>query len=577
MWIVLSVLPVCGWGQEQAVRLESLRPRLVDFVRQAHHGDGAEQAVRVLTALRVVPGEGNPTLDADNPLISPDGDGEWELLHQIGHHVFWAMLPQSLRELYWQPLRCAQGQDESVWEEQAERIYDVFSEASADFFAVTWAAQERLKDGALDPATAEKLDEVMRPQGDGDLSDVQAQVQALCALYADLLASEPAEAWANFHATVVAYSRQSAALPRPARTMDEWLEARQLNGDTLGLRLLDEQALAALQATSASPPEPHLMAYHPVQTLSATVNDSAYDQRARRISAGDQIRTEGGLSLLLPTTSTSILLGPSTAVMFRSTAEVEITRGQAFLTGTGTVSTPVCQLNVADGQLTVRVSHIGETTVGSAGGTVWLIPKAAASTDLPVGSVATVLQDGSLVGPGQADPLQVAYWLPLQPPDPDWTSALANAFPETLPLHTMFGRTASADTVLSSTRKPAELPTIDAWQILQPDAVTEAVLCSDLDGDNRPVGVSATYRANANRIYLALLFNLGASDRRIDIQWRYGDQELTSRTAVASGRRQIVNSLSYGSDRTFAPGDYSVTVSIDGRVAATLPFLVTDD
>ncbi|HCU34229.1 MAG TPA: hypothetical protein DGT21_01935 [Armatimonadetes bacterium] len=313
--------------------------------------------------------------------------------------------------------------------------------------------------------------------------------------------------------------------------------------------------------------------------LDTTVNGTASPARAIRLRTGDRLRTGAALGLLELAAPTTALLGSDVRCELRGPAELLIEQGQLFADGPCVLTTPVCVCTTGAGGTAVSVNIVGETTIGIVSGAASVTPKHAVAVALSAGQTLTVLADGSLLGPSRADPLEVAYLLPLGGAEiaigPVGGAELPPVGPGTQPptSETGPGATPEQPSAETPTASP-DMARSDLWRIHTPDLLPEAVLCAGVDTENNPRGVSTVFPPDAPGVSLLLDLDLGSKERQVKVRWAHGDKTLSGRIIRANGKRRILNSLRCGSGMTFPTGEYQVEVIIDDRPAATLIFFI---
>ncbi len=569
-------------GADPAAYLHSISPSVFRFVNALPLPEAdLASAAAAIAELNVVEQQAS----AQTTPAPPDGairiggeQASWYVLHQIGHQLAYALLPQRLRGLYWHPSQCPDLMGAvRLLDTEPAQPYDDFSETAAYFFVIAFAGFQRTEGEAVDAALVALMETLTSPAYATvrATSPVMSQLAGLCQLYGELLSAEPARAYADFLQTIVAHSRRSPALPLPARTMQQWLLARQLYGGLPGTTLAASVTQMAAQLSLEQETGPCLLTYDPAASLDLSLNGTAIaGGRSMSLEVGDRLRTGAGLSLLQMAGPTMVLLGPELSCELRSAAELYVAEGQLLVEGPAVISTPTCRFQVAAASVAVRVNLAGETTLGVISGRAGLEREGKDTVTVAAGETVTVMADQRLLGPGRAAPLQVAFALPLGnadiaagPPTPTGISdTAAGQIPPVEP-----------PIIVSASAQPPAAPTAPAagtWQVHAPDLLPEIVLCRGVDDKNRPYGVSAAFPADIERICLYVSLDFGAVARQLQIRWRHGPKTLSGRIIRAKGSRQILNSLSCGSQGSFAPGEYEVTVSIDDRPGATLKFTI---
>lgn len=516
------------------------------------------------------------------------------VLHQYGHHVFYQLLPANVQPLYWHPTRCDDlrallpaadalqpGPGAETWSEAADGVgagiaEDDFSEAAAGFFVICLAQYQTARGVAVDPDVLSLQSMALAPMQPGMPGPPPAVgiLTTLCSLYAQLLRSDPGLAYADFIQSVLAHRSRSAGLPMPARTASQWLLSRALYGGMPGV------SLGAMPALVDADTVPRVVSYRPSMPLDTAVNGISNAARAIRLRNGDRLRTGAALGLLELAAPTTALLGSDVRCELRGPAEVFIEQGQLFADGPCVINTPVCACTTGAGGTAMSVNIVGETTIGIVSGAASVTPKhAAAAVTLSAGQTLTVLADGSLLGPSRADPLEVAYLLPLGGAEiavgPVGGAELPPVGPGTQPpaSETGPGATPEQPSAETPTASP-DMARSDLWRIHTPDLLPEAVLCAGVDTENNPRGVSTVFPPDAPGVSLLLDLDLGSKERQVKVRWARGDKTLSGRIIRANGKRRVLNSLRCSSGTTFPIGEYQVEITIDDRPAATLIFFI---
>ncbi len=569
-------------GADQAAYLQSITPSVIRFVNELPLSDAdvsfAAEAISKLSVVQQQAGLRTTPPPAGGVVSIGVNESNLHVLHQIGHHVTYALLPERLRGLYWHPSQCADLMEATALQDAGPtRAYDDFSEAAAYFFVITFASFQRAGGEAVEPGVAALMERLTSPDYATvrSTSSVMRQLAALCRLYGELLISDPPRVYADFFQTVLAHSRRSAALPLPARTMQQWLLARQLYGGLPGTTLAASVTEIAAQFTHDQDTGPHLLTYDPAATLAVSVNGLPADgSRSMSVNVGDRLRTDESLSLLKLARPTAALLGPGLSCELRRPAELHVEKGQLLVEGPAVISTPTCTFHLAAASVAVRVNLAGETTIGVISGNIHLQRQHAQVVDMAAGETVTVMADRRLLGPGRAAPMQVAFALPLGGAYVATGPPVAAEIPD---LASTQIPTAEPPIIVSSSEQQQEAaaaPASGTWQVHAPDLLPEIVLCRGVDGKNRPYGVAASFPSDIRRICLYVGLDFGTVARQLRVRWRRGPKTLSGRIIRAKGKRQILNTLTCGAEGSFAPGEYEVTVSIDERPGATLRFTV---
>ncbi len=518
-----------------------------------------------------------------------------EVLHQYGHHVFYHLLPDAVQPLYWHPTSCADipamlpgaralqpgpplgaplvpAGGTMPWEPE-----DGFSEAAAWFFVICLAAHQHARDGAVDPSVG-SLHNAVLAATHPDMPLPQPEVgliATLCGLYAGLLRTDPALAFADFYQGVLAHRSRSAGLPMPARTMEQWLLARGIYGGMPGVSL--ETLPTPVQGTRSA--YTRLIPYRPAMLLDVTVNGTSQPARAVRLRNGDRLRTGAALGLLELAGASAVLLGSDVACELLGAAELAVDRGQVYVEGPGVITTPLCSCTTGAGGTAVAVNLVGETTIGVVSGAVSVKPKQKDAVALSAGETLTIMADGELLGPSRADPLRVAHLLPLGgaqiAPGPPGGTLLSPVRPDTqTPTPGIAASTEPKPDAAGADAVSPDTPQRDLWRIHSRDLLPDVVLCTDVDAENNPRGVDTVFPPNVGSISLLLNLDLGTRERQVKVRWMRGGKTLSGRIIRANGKRRILNSLSSGDGNTFPTGRYDIEISIDDRPAADLTFFI---
>ncbi len=551
----------------------------------------ADAAAAIALISAVAPQGGAPTPHPATRQIAADATTPpLSVLHQYGHHAFYHLLPANVQPLYWHPTRCDDlrallptldalqpGPGAAPWGEAADAMVadvaeDDFSEAAADFFVICFAAYQSARGDAVDAEVLSLQSMALAPTQPGMSAPPPAVriLTTLCSLYGQLLRSDPGLAYVDFVQSVLAYRSRSAGLPMPARTMEQWLLSRALYGGMPGVSL--SAMPPPVQADTAAP---RLVSYRPSMLLDAYVNATGGPARATSLNVGDRLRTGAALGLLELARPTIALLGSDVRCELRGPAELLVEQGQLFLDGPCVINTPVCACTTGAGGTAISVNLAGETTIGIVSGAASVTPGQAAAVALAAGQTLTVLADGSLLGPSRADPLEVAYLLPLGGAEiaigPVGSAELPPVGPGVQPPASGTGPDRPSAQMPSAS---PDMARSDLWRIHTPDLLPEAVLCTGVDGQNNPRGVSTVFPPDAAGVSLLLNLDLGAKERQVRVRWVHGDKTLSGRIIRANGKRRILNSLRCGSGMTFPTGEYHVEITIDDRPAANLIFFI---
>ena len=324
----------------------------------------------------------------------------------------------------------------------------------------------------------------------------------------------------------------------------------------------------------------YLFAHGPADGLDVTVNgEHVGGVQTRAVVAGDRIGTRDTVCLLRFTPTTRAMLGPHVDCEITGPVALRLSVGQAYLEGPVVVMTPTCHVRSGSGAVAVRVNLAGETTVGAVSGTV-IVSVGARELSVAENEAVTVMADNGVLGPGNADPLQVVYSLPFHDSDDSGLEDINLDAPENTrepAAGQVAGREAPSAEIKPAPEQEAAVATSgEQWNISAPDVVAEAVVCRGVDPNNRPIGVGRTFPGSLGHISLYLQLNLGTTPHQVRISWSRGSRQLAGRIVRASGHREILNSLSAREGGDFPPGDYRVTVHIDDRPAATLDFTVRE-
>jgi len=571
--------------------LHRLAPDVLSFVHALPLApERTASAAAAIALVSTVAPEGGPSTPhpATRQIAADAMTSPLSVLHQYGHHVFYQLLPANVQPLYWHPGRCDDlrallpprdalqpGPGAAAWGDPVnggeETIAeDAFSEAATGLFVVCFAQYQTARGVAVDPDVLSLQSMALAPIQPGMPAPPAVSIlTTLCSLYAQLLRSDPGLAYADFIQSVLAHRSRSAGLPMPARTASQWLLSRALYGGMPGV------ALGAMPAFAEADTVPRIVSYRPSMPLDATVNGTASPARAIRLRTGDRLRTGATLGLLELAAPTTALLGSDVRCELRGPAELFVEQGQLFADGPCVINTPVCVCTTGVGGTAISVNMVGETTIGIVSGAASVTPKGAAALALSAGQTLTVLADGSLLGPSRADPLQVAYLLPLGGAEiavgPVGGAELPPVEPGVRPPSTGAGSDQPSAQTPPAT---ADMARSDLWRIHTPDLLPEAVLCTNVDTENNPRGVSTVFPPDAPGVSLLLSLDLGAKERHVKVRWTHGDKTLSGRIIRANGKRRILNSLRCGSGMTFPTGEYQVEVTIDDRPAATLIFFI---
>ena len=572
--------------------LHRLAPDVLSFVHALPiPPERTADAAAAIALISAVAPQGGPTTPhpATRQMAADAATPPLSVLHQYGHHVFYHLLPANVKPLYWHPTRCDDlrallpiadalqpGPGAAPWGEAADGMgagvaEDAFSEAVADFFVICFAAYQGARGDAVDAEVLSLQSMALAPAQPGMPAPPPTVriLTTLCSLYGQLLRSDPGLAYADFIQSVLAHRSRSAGLPMPARTASQWLLSRALYGGMPGV------SLGAMTAFAEADTVPRVVSYRPLMPLDIAVNGTASPARAVRLRTGDRLRTGATLGLLELAAPTTALLGSDVRCELRGSAELLVEQGQLFADGPCVINTPVCACTTGAGGTAVSVNIVGETTIGIVSGAGSVTPKGAAAVALAAGQTLTVLADGSLLGPSRADPLEVAYLLPLGGAEiavgPVGGAELPPVGPGTQPPAPGTGPDQP------SAQTPPATPDMarsDLWRIHTPDLLPDAVLCAGVDTENNPRGVSTVFPPDAAGISLLLNLDLGSKERQVKVRWAHGDKTLSGRIIRANGKRRILNSLRCGSGMTFPTGEYQVEVTIDDRPAANLIFFI---
>ena len=312
-----------------------------------------------------------------------------------------------------------------------------------------------------------------------------------------------------------------------------------------------------------------LLACDPAAGLDVTVNgERVHGVQTKAVAAGDRIGTRDRACLLRFSPATRGMLGPHADCELMGPDEMKVTVGQVYVEGPATVFTPMCRVHVGPGAVAVRVNLAGEVTVGAISGAA-TVSVGAREVSVPENEAVTVMADKSVFGPGNADPLQVVYSLPLNSSSGPAHGDAGSRAPSS-------GGVPPAVEPQPEQQAPVATTSGEHWDVHTPALVRQAVLCRGVDHNNHPVGIASDFPSSVRRICLYLRLDFGSTPHQVRIRWSRGSRQLTGRIVRASGHREMLNSLSAREGRAFSPGDYQVTVSIDDQPAATLDFTVRE-
>ncbi len=574
---VLAVVPVHAADEGYLV---TAQPQIAAFVRKLPLPEEQLQATaKMVAGLQAsVAAPNGMAMPAPGSGMVWMGGSDLHVLHQIGHLVLFGLLPERMRPLQWHPSTCAEiGASRPLLSENirsASEPFDSFAEAAAYFFVLAYGSYQHTQGQPVDPAAASLWALGDTPAGLDACAKTPAlkQLRALSSLYGPLLVSDPARAYADFYTAYERQSRRSAGWPMPARTLTEWLFSRQLYGGLSGVTLA--AAPTDVMAEFSEDNKARLVTCGGQKNLDVSVNGQALSGvKVVDIVQSTRMQTGDSLAILQLGTATRLLLGPHTECETILSDDVALNTGEAYVEGPATVRTPICTVLTGGSSVAVRVTRVGETMLGVLAGTATLGLRGGREILVNAGEVVTVMGDGQLLGPGRADPLQIASSLPLReapivsgPPTP--SEVLVTAAPK-LP-------TATPHAPETDSSEAALLASTDEWQIHMPKMLRQAVLCQGLDGSNHPAGVSAMFPSTTKSVSLYIDMDLGGSERQLKIRWRRGEKSLSGRIVRASGKRQILNALTPKSGSSFRSGEYQVDIEIDDKPAATLKFLIVD-
>lgn len=592
--IALGLMPgICGICRADVAVLQPLASDVLSFVHaiplSSERTTDAAAAIALISA--VPPPQARAPHPATRQIAADETTPPLHILHQYGHHLFYHLLPDNVQPLYWHPTRCVDlrmllpsadtlqpGPSAALPSgaalEAADGIdEDDFGEAAAWFFTICFAQYQRARGVMVDAEVASllaALPAAMHP-GMPQPAPAVAHLAALCGLYGPLLLTDPGLAYADFVQGALSNRSRSAGLPMPARTMGQWLLSRALYGGMPGVSL--EAVPAGVQTATVLP---RIVSYRPLLALDVAINGTPRPGRALALRAGDRLRTGAALGLLELAAPTAALLGSDLKCEIRGPAELLVEQGQLFIEGPCVIKTPVCACTTGAGGTAISVNMVGETTIGIVSGTASVTPGQSAPVALVAGQTLTVLADGSLLGPARADPLQVAYLLPLGGAQIAVGPVSGAELPITAPGGQPPAASGTGPDQPSAQTPPAtpDMARSDLWRIHTPDLLPEAVLCTSVDTENNPRGVSTVFSPDVAGVSLLLGLDLGAKERQVKVRWTHGDRTLSGRIICANGKRRILNSLRCGSGTTFPTGEYQVEVTIDERPAATLIFFI---
>ncbi len=558
-WLLLGVFAGIFWSAGQAAGQTSatydrLCLSIQRFVCELPASDADHQAaLETLSVLQTTPASDLSGTVA-HPIrrrLSTTGSSEYRLLHEIGHHLHYWLLPSHFRPLYWPPNNCFDP-SASRPEHSAEAQYDEFSEGAADLFVACFAGYCQVHGIPLGSECVSVLEKAVSG-GEGS---------SVAGLYGEAIRRKPVQVYADFLQATIAHSRRKGYLALPARTTREWVLARQMYGGLPGLRLSGVPG-------GVPPQSDHILLLHPGGAFEGTLNDRPVGPRAVRLQINDRIELASRPALVvLDSGRTTVAVGPHTRLTMQNSGHLRIKAGQALSDGPVTLSSNSCRASSTGSAMAIEVNAAGEMTVGALEGTVTVQPQGGRETSLAAGMVISVPKYGEPIGPGSANPREVAYSLPELAPITPQTQL--TDLPGPMPPPSQAQQTEDEEPPAHQEVAADE----DEWAVFKPRLLPQVVLCRGVNGDKEPTGISRVFDADAGVIALFIHFDFGEIDRDLNIKWIRDGRMLTGRKMRGRGSRKFVYNLRTKPNRTFVPGEYEVHLEIDGDPAAILGFTV---
>ncbi|MFO7946562.1 MAG: hypothetical protein R6V19_07100 [Armatimonadota bacterium] len=555
MGVFAGIVLCTGQAAGQAfASYDRLSGAIERFVCEIPAADADHQAaLKALSALQVAPAS-EPSDTVAHPTrqrLSTTGARDYRLLHEIGHYLHYWLLPSHFRPLYWHPRQCFDPRA-SRPDRSAAAPYDEFSEAAADLFVACFTGYCQVHGISLDSECTALLEK----------ADSGVGGPSLVGMYGGEIRRRPVRVYADFLQATIAHSRRNGYIRLPARTTRQWTLSRQMYGGLSGVKLSSPPA-------TPPPQGDHILLLHPGGTFDAKLNDRPLEPRAVRLETNDRVKVGDRPALLvLDAGRTTVAVAPHTHLVMYGGAHVQMKAGQALSDGPVMLSSSSCRATSSANAMAVEVNAAGEMTVGALQGAVTVLPVGGRETSLTAGMVITVPKYGNPIGPGVANPREVAYSLP------DLTPATREGELADLP----------GFTPLPSQARPAddEPPPAhhevaadeDEWAVFKPRLLPQVALCHGVNGHKEPTGISRVFGADVGVISLFIHFDFGTIERDLDIKWMRDGRMLTGRTMQGKGSRKFVYNLRTKPNRTFVPGQYEVHLDIDGEPAAILGFTV---
>lgn len=553
---VLTTIAIMLWScptvADTAGRLDRLSSGLVRFVCEIPAPDADHAAaLEMLDSLDVDPSwtQSDAAIHPSRMRLAPGISSDLALLHRVGHHLHYRLLPEPMRRYYWYPSEC----DPTDTGTDPSRAYDRFAGDAAGLFVACFVAYSRVRGFEIRGPDETRMS--------GMQTSLLRKHSGLAAAYGEAVRKRPTQVYGDFLQATIAYRRRCTVLNLPARTMCQWQLARQMYGGLPGV------AMTVQPVPGVVAPVDHLLPLQPGGGLDATINGQAPASEAVALSAGDRVELGDRAALVqLDQGHASVVVGAHSRLIRQAETGLEIIAGQVLAAGPVVLDGRSWQVHTTGGVTALQVNVAGELTIGAVREGATVLHKAG-QTYVPAGQVMIVPAAGPVLGPGPATPMEVVYDLPDLTPAKKQQALTHLPDPPPQPQPSP----PSADSPQEGHQVAAEP---EEWVIFKPKLLPEVVLCHGIGQDNDPEGISKVFAADAGLIVLFVRFDFGHSERVLDIEWTRDGRVLTGRSITAKGQRKFANNLRARAHQNFAPGEYVVKLAVDGEPAAELGFTV---